>query len=81
MSGYTDEALEEGHDLIYHAEEEAHMHDDEKMGPSKMKKGGLESSSSSGSKMQSESQSQGSNMKSKMGKKMDDFKDKMNMNK
>ena len=25
MSGYTDEALEEGHDLIAHAEEEAHV--------------------------------------------------------
>ncbi|KAK3489537.1 uncharacterized protein B0T23DRAFT_422239 [Neurospora hispaniola] len=31
--GYTDLALEEGHDLIYRAEEEAHMHDDEKNMP------------------------------------------------
>ncbi|KAK3936496.1 hypothetical protein QBC46DRAFT_452693 [Diplogelasinospora grovesii] len=29
MSGYTDQAVEQGHDLIDRAEEEAHMHDDD----------------------------------------------------
>ncbi|KAK3950376.1 hypothetical protein QBC32DRAFT_372006 [Pseudoneurospora amorphoporcata] len=48
--GYTDLALEEGHDLIYRAEEEAHMHDDETMMP--------QSSSTSTSKKLPESSSQ-----------------------
>ncbi|KAK1783638.1 hypothetical protein QBC45DRAFT_398419 [Copromyces sp. CBS 386.78] len=48
--GYTDLALEEGHDLIYRAEEEAHMHDDENLMP--------QSTSTSTSKKLPESSSQ-----------------------
>ncbi|KAK0628499.1 hypothetical protein B0T17DRAFT_614403 [Bombardia bombarda] len=77
MSGYTDEALEEGHDLIYRAEEEAHMHDDDLMMGKKTKKGaGLESSSPS-SGMQSSSNQGSESMKSKLGSKMDSLKESM----
>lgn len=84
MSGYTDEALEEGHDLIAHAEEEAHLAPDginqlpTDSSSSKSKKSmGLESS---GSKSESSSKkSTGESMKSKMGEKMDSLKESMNM--
>ncbi|CCC05166.1 unnamed protein product [Sordaria macrospora k-hell] len=62
--GYTDLALEEGHDLIYLAEEQAHMHDDEKMNMPQS------SSSKKSSQPQSSSQSQSAQQQkmSQMGK-------------
>ncbi|KAK1829904.1 hypothetical protein QBC39DRAFT_373252 [Podospora conica] len=72
--GYSDEVAQEAHDLIEHAEEEAHLdeegmpHPNSNMGQKMKKKSGLEGSSSSSSKQ---------GMSGNMGKKMGESKDSM----
>ncbi|KAL2269753.1 hypothetical protein VTJ83DRAFT_1937 [Remersonia thermophila] len=79
-TGYTDEALEECHDLIYNAEERAHLHDPDSMYSTtdhpepvhraKASTGGLESTSK-------EMTDTGKQMSGKLGEKMGEMKEKM----
>ncbi|KAK3311206.1 uncharacterized protein B0T15DRAFT_66418 [Chaetomium strumarium] len=86
-SGYTDEVAEECHDLIDHAEEDAHLHEPGSMYTTTDKpehvhrmKAGLEGSGTktgSGASATQKMEEKGKDMKSTIGEKMEQMKDKI----